>query len=191
MTDHQLRDELRAAVPALEPDEAFLAQLSARATAGAMTAAPARPAGGWRVALAPVAVAAVLVGIAWLTGLRPSGITDPTPAPQPTDATTNSTTRAPSPASTPRPASSTAHSHPSGTPGTRPSTPAAQGAGGPSGHANPETSQAGGAGQGAEHANARANGHPQRPPKPVHVPGPDEHAGLHPAPQAGQDRRPR
>lgn len=212
MTDHPLRGELRAVVPTLEPDEAFLAQLSARAAAGAMSASAARPAGGWRVALAPVAVAAVLVGIAWLTGVRPSGLTDPTPAPQPTDATTHASHSA-SPGTTSRPASATSPSRPTRATGAHPSTPAPPQGSAPAGPGPtavtpppPAPPQAAGNGQGAEHANGHANGHPtshptahptgkpsglpMHPPTPEQTRAPDLHAGDHPAIQAGQDRHP-
>jgi hypothetical protein len=64
------------------PDDAFVARLSTLAAAGA--SAPqgkAVPIATWRVALAAASVAAVLVGIAWLTGLSPSGSSDPAPPP--------------------------------------------------------------------------------------------------------------
>ena len=239
MTDHPIRDELRAVVPTLEPDEVFLAQLSARAAAGAAGTGPIRAGGGWRVALAPVAVAAVLVGVAWVTGLRPDGLTDPSPAPAPTDATTHTSTPDPAPA----PVTSTPGSVPTGAgaPGPTAGTGHHPGAGGTSG--GPDESAPGGADHGQvsppangngpangpgpnahanghahshpngqanghahgqanghangnpknnhpnSHANSHATGHPEHPPQPAH--GPDEHAGGHPAPQAGEGRHSR
>ena len=87
---HELPD-MRASVPTLEPDDAFLARLSELA-AGSGTSRP--PAGvpslpGWRVGLAAASVAAVVSGGAWLatavTGEDAPSPPSRTPATQPTD----------------------------------------------------------------------------------------------------------
>jgi hypothetical protein len=84
MPDHPIRgSDLRTPAPTLEPDDAFVAQLSSLAAAGANAPqgeAPAPPA-TWRVGLAAASVAAVLVGVAWLAGLDPTGSPDPAPPP--------------------------------------------------------------------------------------------------------------
>ena len=82
--------DLRASVPTLEPDEAFLARLSELA-AGSGASRP--PAGvpslpGWRVGLAAASVAAVVGGLAWLAAAvtgDESPPPSPTPVTQPTD----------------------------------------------------------------------------------------------------------
>ena len=86
MPDHPLRGaDLRTPAPTLEPDDVFLARLSSLAAAGADVpwGAPA-PLATWRVGLAAASVAAVLVGVAWLGGLDPSGSPNPAPATTPT-----------------------------------------------------------------------------------------------------------
>ncbi|GAA4372013.1 hypothetical protein [Nocardioides caricicola] len=73
---------LRTPTPTLEPDDAFVARLSALAAAGAPVAtAPRSPITTWRVALAAAGVAAILVGVAWLAGLSPTGSPQPAPGP--------------------------------------------------------------------------------------------------------------
>lgn len=83
--------DLRASVPTLEPDDAFLARLAELAT-GSGTSRP--PAGvpslpGWRVGLAAVSVAAIVGGAAWvataLTGDEAPSPPSPSPATQPSD----------------------------------------------------------------------------------------------------------
>ncbi len=82
--------ELRASVPTLEPDEAFLARLSELA-AGSGASRP--PAGvpslpGWRVGLAAASVVAVVGGLAWLAAAVSGDESPPppvTPVTQPTD----------------------------------------------------------------------------------------------------------
>lgn len=86
--------DLRTPIPTLEPDDAFVAQLSARAAAGAPVEITARPVSTWRVGFAAAAVALVLVGVAWLAGLRPGG-TDTAPPPGPVDSPTPSPTFVP------------------------------------------------------------------------------------------------
>jgi hypothetical protein len=71
---------LRTPTPTLEPDDAFVARLSALAAAGAPVERHS-PLTTWRVALAAAGVAAILVGVAWLTGLSPSGSPQPAPGP--------------------------------------------------------------------------------------------------------------
>ena len=83
--------ELRASVPTLEPDEAFLARLSELAAGSGASrppaGAPSLP--GWRVGLAAASVAAVVGGLAWLaaavSGRRVAADATDTPATQPTD----------------------------------------------------------------------------------------------------------
>lgn len=82
---------LRTPISTLEPDDAFVARLSALAAAGAPTARPRSPVTGWRVALAAAAVAAVLVGVAWLAGLSPTGSPEPAPPPATSPSTPQST----------------------------------------------------------------------------------------------------
>lgn len=73
---------LRTPIPTLEPDDAFVARLSALAAAGAPVAAtPRSPIATWRVAFAAAGVAAILVGVAWLAGLSPTGSPQPAPGP--------------------------------------------------------------------------------------------------------------
>src|SRR5262245_7816827 len=82
--------DLRASVPTLEPDDAFLARLSELA-AGSGASRP--PAGvpslpGWRVGLAAASVAAVVGGGAWLAAAVTGDDTETPPTPpatQPTD----------------------------------------------------------------------------------------------------------
>jgi hypothetical protein len=95
---------LRTPIPTLEPDDAFVARLSALAAASAAEPEVAgRPVGTWRVALAAAGVAAVLVGAAWLTGLGPTGSPQPAPGP----ATTPSAPETPPPSVAPTPGSPT------------------------------------------------------------------------------------
>jgi hypothetical protein len=152
---------LRAAVPTLEPDEAFLARLSSLAAASTpVRESAAAPRTAWRVGLAAASVAAVLVGAAWLTGLGPSNGPDPSPAP---------TTPASSPASpdSTQAASPTERPRPTATSGP-PSAPAGTGPAGPVPSAG-APDQPGGAGEG-HHQNQNQN----------QGNGPDEHAGDHP-----------
>ncbi len=82
--------ELRASVPTLEPDEAFLARLSELAAGSGASRPPAGDPSlpGWRVGLAAASVAAVVGGLAWLAS-SVSGDESPPPSPppvtQPTD----------------------------------------------------------------------------------------------------------
>lgn len=66
--------DLRAQVPTLEPDEVFLARLSALA-AGSVARPPAgaRPRPGWRIGLVAASVAAVVAGVALLVGVLSGG----------------------------------------------------------------------------------------------------------------------
>ena len=91
--EHEIPD-LRAPVPTLEPDDAFLARLSELA-AGSGASRP--PAGvpslpGWRVGLAAASVAAVVGGGAWLA-TAVTGEDAPPPPPR-TPATQPQPTRA-------------------------------------------------------------------------------------------------
>lgn len=90
---------LRTPIPTLEPDDAFVARLSALAAAGAPVERRS-PLATWRVALAAAGVAAILVGVAWLAGLNPTGSPQPAPGPATTpsapESTNPSATRSPS-----------------------------------------------------------------------------------------------
>lgn len=79
------RPDLRVPIPTLEPDDAFLARLSALAASGAPATEGPRPIPTWRVVLAAASVAAVLIGVAWLSGLTPTE--EPVPAPPATSTT--------------------------------------------------------------------------------------------------------
>lgn len=204
MSDHLRRQDLRAVVPTLEPDQAFLAELSGRA-AGA-----AHPAGGWRVALVPVAVAAILVGVAWLTGVR-AGLPDPSPAPAPMGPAKPSP-NTPSPGTRAADAGSSVASASSAAPTTHPGRPAAPTRDAPGTSDRPPSTppsappssttggatSGAGAGAGGQHAppagathhpgpdghpgQGHAYGHLRNPnPHRTHRPGPDPHAGDHPA----------
>ena len=93
--EHPLPD-LRATVPTLEPDDAFLARLSELA-AGSGTSRP--PAGdpsqpGWRVGLAAASVAALVGGVAWIATTVTGDESPPPPVDpvtQPTDGSPDST----------------------------------------------------------------------------------------------------
>lgn len=87
MPDHPIRgSDLRTPAPTLEPDDVFVARLSALAAANAQQGGAA-PLATWRVGLAAASVAAVLVGVAWLAGLDPSGSPNPAPTPATTPTT--------------------------------------------------------------------------------------------------------
>lgn len=190
------RDDLRAVVPTLEPDDAFVAELCARASAGSVRG-PA--AAAWRVALAPVAVAAVLIGIAWVTGIRPAGLPDPSPAPAPT----TSVGPSPAPAPTGTAADPRAVEPGATTSGRPPSTdpsPAGHRGRGPGSEAStgprpdptstgPGTGSAQGHGQAPGHGQTPGARHGHRHPHgPARSHGLDQHAGDHPAPQASRSR---
>jgi hypothetical protein len=83
MADQPLRgSDLRSPVPTLEPDDAFVARLSALAAAGAPSSSVTRPPlPAWRVGLVAAAVAGVLVGVAWVAGLDPGSDSRPAPPP--------------------------------------------------------------------------------------------------------------
>jgi hypothetical protein len=162
MPDDPVRgSDLYTPAPTLEPDDVLVARLSSLAAARANASPPAAaPLATWRVGLAALSVAAVLVGIAWLTGLHPSG--SPNPAPPPTtrpsapDETSGSTA----------PSSGTSTSEPGRSPATVapsrvtsvPERPDHQGA-------------TGSAEQGDDHVQEHTHGPGN---------GPNEHAGNHP-----------
>jgi len=186
MPDHPTRAQLRTPAPTLEPDDAFLARLSSLAAAGAPApASAAAPRVTWRVGLAAASVAAVLVGVAWLSGLGTTDSPDPLPpatpggrTPLPSTSLDGSTGTSGDPSSettsgdSTGPASSRSPDGSAGatSPGTR----------GPGSHPTGAT----GAGEGAsgEHdtpgsgesqdPGEQSSGHPGQ--------GPDEHAGDHP-----------
>jgi hypothetical protein len=87
--EHDLPD-LRVDVPTLEPDEAFLGMLAARAAGSVADDPPAVyfPGAGWRVGLAAASVAAVAGGVTWLAATTTgddSAPPSPPPVTQPTD----------------------------------------------------------------------------------------------------------
>src|SRR5689334_5563682 len=97
MPDQPFREsDLRTPAPTLEPDDIFVARLSALAAAGANAPrGAAAPVPTWRVGLAAASVAAVLVGVAWLAGLSPGDEPEPAPSPATTPTAPQETTTAP------------------------------------------------------------------------------------------------
>lgn len=189
---------LRTPIPTLEPDDAFVARLSALAAASAPTPEVVhRPVPTWRVALAAASVAAVLVGVAWVAGLDPTG--SPNPAPQPAispSAPENSAQAAPEPGvrTTPEPPGAfaaappatpvTTTSHPAGTDPGRGQGASALGTGGnqdgAAGNGNAgENANENAAGNASGNENASGNG-PQNETAQDRGRGPNAKAGDHP-----------
>ncbi|MCW2773793.1 MAG: hypothetical protein JWN91_2119 [Nocardioides sp.] len=178
MADQPARSSsLRAVVPTLEPDEAFLARLSSLAAAGApVRESAAAPHATWRVGLVAASVAAVLVGAAWLTGLGSPDGPDPTPAPTTPASTPGSPDPTPTAAAPTERTRPTATSGPSSTTSGPPSTPAGGGPGGtapPTGQPNAPAGSGGGPDQNPGQHQGNGQGNKQGN-------GPDEHAGDHP-----------
>src|SRR6478752_2492974 len=110
--------DLRAPIPTLEADDALVVLLASRAASGApatsTTAPPARtPVGRWQAGLATTAVALIMIGAAWLTGLHPEGSPDPAPPPATPPTVPTPTPVAPSP-TTPTPSAEQPASEPAG-----------------------------------------------------------------------------
>jgi hypothetical protein len=171
MPDHLLRGtDLRAPVSTLEPDDALLARLSSLAAAGTADSTKAAPPRvTWRVGLAAASVAAVLVGIAWLSAVGPADQPAPSPSPATTPAgpdrlSTTAPTTTPAPR-TRRVPTTAAGGDPGGSQGQPP------GGGAPSDGPDQQPGQ----------ANSQGTG-----PGNVSGGGPDDHAGAHPNDHATQ-----
>jgi hypothetical protein len=159
---------LRTPSPTLEPDDAFVARLSALAAAGA-PAERRSPVTTWRVALVAAGVAAVLVGVAWLTGLSTNGSPEPAPGP----ATRPSAPASTDPSAGRSPNTSTSHSAPA-QPGSAPIGVGSTATGGTHTPAPPTR------GQDAPDNQDQLQQPQSAPGEQAGSSGPDQHAGDHP-----------